>query len=159
MTLPARMRLRLLGRLALTGEDSLPIRLVTRKCGALLAYLATCPEQAASREQLATLLWGGCADAQARQSLRQALVLLRKELNAGELFTADKTHVRLMPGAWSIDLAAFEALARSAEPQLLAQAGALFGGAFLQDFHLDEEAFDEWLGEQRNRVERAAARL
>ena len=131
MTLPARMRLRLLGRLALTGEDGLPVRLVTRKCGALLAYLATCPEQAASREQLATLLWGGCADAQARQSLRQALVLLRKELNAGELFQADKTHVRLTPGAWTIDLAAFEALARSAEPQLLAQAAALFGGAFL----------------------------
>ena len=153
------MRLRLLGRLALTGEDGLPVRLVTRKCGALLAYLATCPEQSASREQLATLLWGGCADAQARQSLRQALVLLRKELNAGELFEADKTHVRLTPGAWSIDLAAFEALARSAEPQLLAQAGALFSGAFLQDFHLDEESFTEWLREQRNRVERAAARL
>jgi DNA-binding SARP family transcriptional activator len=50
MTPPAHIRLRLLGRLALAFEDeSAPIRLSTRKAGALIAYLATSPEQTASR--------------------------------------------------------------------------------------------------------------
>src|SRR5205085_7323916 len=71
-----RIRLRLLGRLAISFVDQGdPIKLSTRKCGALLAYLAMSPEQTARREELAALLWGDCSEPQARQSLRQALTL------------------------------------------------------------------------------------
>src|SRR5436190_14511767 len=101
---PARIRLRLLGRLALAHSDvPAPIRLSTRKAGALIAYLAMSPEQTASREQLATLLWGSCTDQQARQSLRQALALLRKDLRSSHVFSADTAVVRLQPGLWSVD--------------------------------------------------------
>src|SRR5882724_6594333 len=156
MTSRARMRLRLLGRLALAGDGgAAPIRLSTRKCGALLAFLAISGEQTASREKLATLLWGSCPDQQARQSLRQALALLRKELGDAAFFESDKTTVRLTEDAWSVDLHDFEALARSLNADELAQAGELFGGPFLQDFNFEEEAFNEWLIEQRHRVERA----
>src|SRR5438093_13141914 len=100
MTNSARFHLRLLGRFALTaGEgDSTPIRLSTRKAGALLAYLAMSPDQTASREELAALLWGDCLDQQARHSLRQALASLRKELGDARVFTADTKMVRLEPG-------------------------------------------------------------
>ena len=58
MTASACIRLRLLGRLVLTrAGDPAPVRLSTRKAGALIAYLAMSPDQAASREELATLLW------------------------------------------------------------------------------------------------------
>src|SRR4051812_42102650 len=111
MTPPARIRLRLLGRPVLTrGEDPAPIRLSTRKVSALVAYLATNPDQTASREELATLLWGSCSEQQARQSLRQALAFLRKDLGSPNFFTADADVVRLQPGFWSVDALEFETL-------------------------------------------------
>ncbi|MBV8836810.1 MAG: hypothetical protein JO000_09735, partial [Alphaproteobacteria bacterium] len=157
---PERIRLRLLGRLAIAyGDGGPPIRLSTRKAGALIAYLAMSPEQTASREELATLLWGASTDQQARQSLRQALVLLRKELGWSHFMAADAAVVRLQPGLWSIDAADFDRLSRSSEPEELARAAELFGGEFLTGLNIDEEGFDEWVAAQRQRVQLAAARL
>jgi TolB-like protein/DNA-binding SARP family transcriptional activator/Tfp pilus assembly protein PilF len=161
MTSSARFHLRLLGRFALTaGEgDSAPIRLSTRKTGALLAYLAMSPDQTASREELAALLWGSCPDQQARQSLRQALASLRKELGDVQVFTADTKMARLEPGHWAVDARDFETLARSSRPDDLERAGRLLTGAFLHGLNIDEEAFDEWLNAQRLRMQLAATRL
>jgi DNA-binding SARP family transcriptional activator/TolB-like protein/Tfp pilus assembly protein PilF len=154
------IRLRLLGRLAISFADQPdPIRLSTRKSGALLAYLATSPEQTARREELAALLWGGCSDQQARQSLRQALALLRKELRWPQFLSADTEVVRLQPGLWSVDAIDFERLSRSSDPGDLDQAARLFGGEFLSGLNIDEEGFDEWVRGQRQRVQIAAARL
>src|SRR5262245_25151134 len=107
---PARIRLRLLGRMALAFGDELdvPIRLATRKASAVLAYVAMSPDQTASREELATLLWGGCSDRQARQNLRQALAALRKDLRWSHFFAADAQTVRLQPGIWTVDALEFE---------------------------------------------------
>ena len=157
---PARIRLRLLGRLALAyGDDPGPIRLSTRKAGALLAVVAMSPEQASTREQLAALLWGSCTDQQARQSLRQALALLRKELRWPHSLSTDTEVVRLLPGFWSIDAREFEALSKSHEPTELDRAARLFGGDFLSGLNIEEEGFEEWLREQRQRIQLAAARL
>src|SRR5205823_9039777 len=129
---PARLRLRLLGRFGISGDDGIAdsIRLPTRKARALIAYLAMSPEQAATREELATLLWGGCSDQQARQSLRQALASLRKELRSSHVFTADTAVVRLQPGLWSVDAREFEDLSTSSDPEDLARAAGLFDGEF-----------------------------
>jgi hypothetical protein len=116
MTAPARIRLRLLGRPVLTrGDDPAPLRLSTRKVRALLAYLAMSADQAASREELATLLWGECSDQQARQSLRQALAFLRKGLGSPDFLTADTDMVRLARGLWSVDALEFEELSKSSD--------------------------------------------
>src|SRR3954467_15273832 len=98
MTSSARFRLRLLGRLELSirGEAE-PVRLSTRKAAALIAYLAMTPAHAASREELATLLWGSCSDQQARQSLRQALVLLRKDLKQPDFIKSNTDRIELLP--------------------------------------------------------------
>jgi hypothetical protein len=52
----------------------------------------------ASSLDVATLLWGGSSDQQARQNLRQALALLRKDLRWSHFFVADAETVRLQPG-------------------------------------------------------------
>jgi TolB-like protein/tetratricopeptide (TPR) repeat protein/DNA-binding SARP family transcriptional activator len=156
----ARFRLRLLGRLELSIEDdAAPVRVSTRKAGALVAYLAMAPTHTANREELATLLWGGCSDQQARQSLRQALVLLRKDLRHPDVIKATNDRVQLLAEQWWVDACEFELLSRSADPAELARAAGLFGGDFLAGFNLDEEGFDEWAAGQRQRMQRAAARL
>jgi DNA-binding SARP family transcriptional activator/TolB-like protein/Flp pilus assembly protein TadD len=161
MTLRAGMRLRLLGRfgvIPLDGEST-PIQLPTRKSGALLAYLGMSRDYTASREELAALLWGDCSDQHARQSLRQALTLLRKELGPSHLCTADTQIVRLDPALWSIDARDFEALARSQKAEELSGAARLFAGDFLSGVNIDEEAFEEWLSAQRTRLQLAAGQL
>ena len=132
------------------------------------------PDQAASREELATLLWGNCSDPQARQSLRQALAFLRKDLGSKDLgskdlgskdlgspdfFTADANMVRLAPGFWSVDALEFESLSKSQDPEDLDKAATLFCGDFLAGLNIEEDGFAEWVRAQRGRTQLAAARL
>src|SRR5581483_10982451 len=130
------LRLRLLGRFSVTrdGSDTL-VNLPTKKTGALLAYLAMSKDFAASREELAALLWGGCTDQQARQSLRQALALLRKEIGADAL-VADTRMVRLDAARWSIDARDFAMLARASSADELARAAQLLSGDFLNGLNI-----------------------
>lgn len=154
------MRLRLLGRLVVTSlhDQSVAIALPTRKTGVLLAYLAMSRDYTARREELAALLWGGCSDQQARQSLRQALALLRKHLGPS-LVIADARVVRLDGELWSIDAREFERLSRSTNAAELALAAHLFTGDFLAGHHIDEEGIEEWVGGRRTRLQLAAAHL
>jgi DNA-binding SARP family transcriptional activator len=154
------MRLVLLGRFAATcSQNPSPIRFSTRKVSALLAYLAMNRDQTASREELATLLWGSCSDQQARQSLRQALAFLRKDLGSADLFVADSDVVRLQASQWSVDALEFERLSKSSDRDDLARAAALFGGDFLAGLNIEEDGFAEWLRAERARAQLAAARL
>jgi DNA-binding SARP family transcriptional activator/TolB-like protein/Tfp pilus assembly protein PilF len=159
MKLPV-MRLRLLGRFGVAAPDSetASIQLPTKKTGALLAYLGMSSDYAASREELAALLWGGCSDQLARQSLRQALALLRKELPSDVLMTDTKI-VRLDPASWSIDAREFASLACSQNAEDLARAARSFTGDFLSGFILEEETFEEWISGQRTRLQHAAVQL
>jgi DNA-binding SARP family transcriptional activator/TolB-like protein/Tfp pilus assembly protein PilF len=154
------LRLRLLGRFSVTrdGGDAC-LNLPTKKTGALLAYLGMSRDFAASREELAALLWGGCSDQQARQSLRQALALLRKEIGVANAFVADTRMVRLDPAYWSIDAREFVALARSSSADDLARAAQLLSGDFLTGLNIDEESFEEWVAEQRTRLQTVTSQL
>ncbi len=159
MTLPV-MRLRLLGRfgVAAASDESAAIQFPTKKTGALLAYLGMSSDYAASREELAALLWGGCSDQQARQSLRQALAFLRKELPPA-VITIDTKIVRLDPASWSIDFRSFVSLVRSEDAEDLARAARSFTGDFLSGLILEEETFEEWISGQRTRLQHVAAQL
>jgi len=153
-----RLRIRLLGGFEVVHEDGTPVRFSTKKGCALVAFLALSRNQTAAREQLATLLWGSCSDQQARQSLRQALVLLRKDLRSPNVLFADKDIIRLQPGAWSVDVLEFEASADSPQLDDLTRAAELFRGDFLAGLAIDEEGLDDWLQTQRNRIHAAAGR-
>ncbi len=75
----AGVRLYLFGGFRLENAEGEVLSISLRKAEALLAYLAMAPGKTASREKLATLLWGESDQHRARQSLRQALFALTRE--------------------------------------------------------------------------------
>ena len=89
-------RLVLGGCLALVASDGRDLTPKSRKCRAILAYLAINAGERVRRERLIDLLWGDRFDAQARLSLRQALFEIRR--TAGEaLVCSDREHVWMDP--------------------------------------------------------------
>src|SRR5512142_3356354 len=75
------LRLQLLGDYQIHDEAGTLVTLSAKKSQALLAYLAVKPAQRVSRDKMANLLWSSTGPEQARQSLRQLLSTLRKELS------------------------------------------------------------------------------
>src|SRR5262249_52926861 len=109
------------------------------------------------REKLAGLLWGAMRDEQARRSLRQALYDLRKNLGdaTGALRTEGET-VSLDPSAVELDVTTFTRLAGQEAPEALEEAALLYRGDFLEGFSVDEEPFETWVMEERERVRELA---
>jgi DNA-binding SARP family transcriptional activator len=148
----AHLSLRLLGGFVLRAEAR-PRPLPARKAQALLAYLAVRGGRAHSRETLTALLWTDVGERQARQSLRQTLVWLRRAL-AGHrrvLLTQGDT-VTLSPSTLDLDVAAFERLVRRGTPEALESAVALYHGPLLDGVRVAAPAFEEWLESERARL-------
>jgi DNA-binding SARP family transcriptional activator/TolB-like protein len=151
--------LQLLGPFAIEANVGrpVPVAIRSRKARALLAYLAMQPDYRATREELATLLWGDCPDKQARHSLRQCLIALRQDLSvASEILVLDREAIGLRAQSVSVDARSFAALARSSEPDAPIQAAELWRGAFLPDLSLDIEEFDTWHRQQADQLAAAA---
>jgi DNA-binding SARP family transcriptional activator/TolB-like protein len=163
MQKPAGISLQLLGKFRVLSGDGPPtaIRISARKSCALLAYLAMHPDRSVSRQQLATLLWADRPDPQARHSLRQCLTSLRADLApfAPDLLRLEGDTVELLLPATAVDAGALAALAHSTELPDLVRARDLYRGAFLADFDLGLETFDEWARAERARLETMAAHL
>jgi DNA-binding SARP family transcriptional activator len=156
------LRLELLGDVRMRSANGALITIAARKSQALLAYLGSRPSQRVSRDKLAALLWSSTGPDQARQSLRQTLSGLRKELGQisatdrilveeGDLLGLDETLV-------DVDVAAFEQLVASGSEDALAKAIALYDGDFLDGFVINEERFDQWSLAERDRLHRMALR-
>jgi DNA-binding SARP family transcriptional activator len=157
------LRLELLGDLQIRSESGALINISAKKAQALLAYLSVKPAQRVSREKIATLLWSSTGPDQARQSLRQTLSTLRKELtnifgdahaliDENDLLGVDELLV-------SCDVAEFESLSASGSESALATAVDLYRGDFLDGFYLNEERFDQWVIAERDRLHRMALRV
>src|ERR1700674_3716753 len=86
---------------------------VQKKARALLASLTAQAGQSVSRERLADLLWPYQGSEQARHSLRNCLLELRKALGAtaAQYLVSDFAHCRLRDVA--VDVERFERLSRS----------------------------------------------
>ena len=80
--------------------DGMRVRQIGGKPGAVLAYLAT--RESATRDELSALLWGTRFRTQARQSVRQALLTLRRELGE-DAIRAEGEIVSLALGALPAD--------------------------------------------------------
>ena len=74
------LRLTLSGEFSASAANGKNLAIKSKKAKALLAYLALSPKMSRSREQVMALLWSDRGEEQARASLRQALVGLRKDL-------------------------------------------------------------------------------
>jgi DNA-binding SARP family transcriptional activator len=132
--------------------------LPARKAQGLLAYLALRAGRPHPREHLMALLWGDTRDKQARQSLRQTLVRLRRALAFGRQGTVvvQGDSVSLDPATVDVDVVQFERLVRRGTPEALERALVLYRGPLLDGLRVDETAFQEWLDAERARLHELA---
>jgi DNA-binding SARP family transcriptional activator/TolB-like protein/Tfp pilus assembly protein PilF len=136
----------------LIESDECRLEKLPKKARAILAFLAAQGGQAVSRERLADLLWPYQGSEQARHSLRNCLLELRKALgrNSAEHLAADFASCRVQEVG--VDLEQFERLARSQQRADLQAAADLYRGEFLADFSISSEPFQEWLATERDRT-------
>jgi DNA-binding SARP family transcriptional activator len=150
--------LRLFGPFAIAANAGRAIVIRSKKGRALLAYLAMKQDYCASREEIATLLWGDNPDALARHSLRQCLLSLRQDLSlAAGILIVDRETVGLSAEFISVDARTFMRLSQSKAPEGLAQATEHWRGTFLPDLALDIEEFESWRRQEASRLSSAAA--
>src|SRR5438094_5861594 len=157
----AALKLKLLGgfELRLTGGEV--ANLPGQKDRALLAFLAIGPAASYSRERLAGLLWSERSDRQARDSLKHALMQLRRNLNlAGRsVLHTDRQSIALDRAAISIDVLEFESLVRDNTRRSLAETTALYRGDLLDGIVVRDRAFEDWLLVERQRLRQLFERV
>jgi DNA-binding SARP family transcriptional activator len=127
----------------------------TSKVRALLAYLATNPDQGHRRDKLAELLWGDETADEGRVNLRKALSRLRQSLpgDARDCLAVDRDQLAVRPGGLEADVTLFLRLAAAGTPETMERAADLHRGALLEGFADCGEAFEEWLLGERRRLD------
>src|SRR3954452_11907021 len=143
-----RLRVHLIGAMRAQtpdGADALPR---ARKARAVLAYLCLAGGRPIPRVRLAGEIWERVPDAQARVSLRQALLDLGRALGAlrSDLLVADRDTVRFRVDRCWIDALALPDLAK-AGPQ--AEAADLQPERLLEGLAGISAAFDQWIMTER----------
>jgi DNA-binding SARP family transcriptional activator len=135
-----------------TGE-LIPIR--SRKSVGLLASLALAEGGPVGRDQLCDLLWPDRQAAQARASLRQLLVDVRRDLGlAGDVLdTRGDGLISFNPMAIVFDVGEFNRLRRADDQQSLEQAFALRRGQFIDGPAPRETTFAEWIDDSRRTLD------
>jgi TolB-like protein/DNA-binding SARP family transcriptional activator/Tfp pilus assembly protein PilF len=154
--------LRLLGGLSLSGDQTAsgdPATLTgpatQRHRLALLALLASSGGRPQSRDKLVAWLWPERDVEHARNLLNQGVYALRRAMgDAAIVSTHDE--LRLDPAAAACDVVAFEDAVAAGE---LERAVGLYGGSFLDGFHLPSASeFEHWADGERHRLRRSYAR-
>ena len=155
------LQLELLGDFRLRSESGALVNISAKKSQAMLAFLSVKPSQLVSRDKMASLLWSSTAPEQARQSLRQTLSTLRKELSNVsplKLLVEEGDFLSLDASLIHVDVVEFESLITTGTAEALDPATRLYGGDFLDGFQIDEERFDQWVIAERDRLHRLALR-
>jgi len=131
--------------LAVDGRPA-PAELLWRKNLALLVYLARSPKHARTREHLIGLFWADRPEPRARQSLREAMRVLRQHLGEAAV-DATGDQVRLAPDTLTLDVDDFAAAAARGD---WPAAAGLVAGEFLEGFSVpDASGFEDWLAAER----------
>lgn len=155
------LHLELLGDFRLRTESGSLVTISARKSQAMLAYLAVKPGHLVSRDKMAALLWSSTAPEQARQSLRQTLSTMRRELAAvsqQKILVEEGDFLSLDASLVYCDVVEFESLVATGTAEALDPATRLYTGDFLDGFQIDEEKFDQWVLAERDRLHRMALR-
>ncbi len=153
-----KVQLDLLGGFAAHDSAGRRLTFPTLKSEALLAYLALQQGRTVYREKLCTLLWGSFAEAQARSSLRQALLRIRRTWPATMpcCLVSSGREVRVEANGLSVDVTAFESFAAAGTPEALQAAADLYRGDLLEGLAIDEPDFEDWLMVERSRLQALA---
>ena len=149
--------LRLLGPLSL-AIDGRKVHQLPRKADALLALLALQPGRPIARETVADFLWTDRGPKQARHSLRQTLLVLRRSVGE-DLILAEGNSLIIPPGTLAVDAIELEARATSADRDVLAETAALYRGELLENRGPVAPRFDDWLAVERSRFAALAATI
>ena len=146
--------LSLFGGFSARRQSGAELSFPTKKCRLILARLALPAGSVVSRESLIGLLWSETGQTQARASLRQSLTALRKALHgiAPPILEIDGEAISLNPKAVQVDVGEFERLAASDTRQDLEQAAQLYRGAFLAGISVRDRSFEQWVGQERDRL-------
>ncbi|MEX2648573.1 MAG: BTAD domain-containing putative transcriptional regulator [Alphaproteobacteria bacterium] len=147
-----RIRLEVLGPFRATDRAGGAVTPLGRHAQALLAVLALAGVESVSRDRITALLWERRGEAQARHSLRQCLLGMRKALDDhdAEILVANPGAVRLASGTAEIDARTFEELVTRGGSASLRAAAELYRGDLLEGLFLQSEGFEEWLTAQRS---------
>lgn len=145
------LKLRLFGRFELTDSAGNALALPARKDQALLTILAVLDQ--VSREQVISLLWRDRGETQARKSLRQSLVVLRRALNSdGEVIASNSRQIlSLAKDRIDLDVSHFNSLCRKDDVPALQAAAGFYQGELLPYFNIPAPNFCDWLDGQRRR--------
>ncbi len=149
---PRRFTYSVLGPAILTGAGGARVGLRTRKIAALLYLMARQPGVAVSRDWLVELLWSEDEPRRARHSLTQGVSLINKALGREIVVAAGKDQLRMLEGSLELDVAWFERHIAEGRPE---EARSLWRGALLDGLWIQRAPnFEQWLGEERNRLVR-----
>ena len=136
------------------GVDRTP---KSKKTRALIAYLALMEDGSASRDTLAGLVWSTRGKKQARDSLRQAIAQVRRELaivGAEHILSAERAEVSLDLGSLWIDARQVASIVESDDPSGLSQLLTLYSGPLLQSLEINDPVFEEWVEQERGDIAR-----
>ena len=126
------------GPFDLRASDGRSLRPAVRKSCAPLAVLALTEGHRQSRKWLQTLLWSESTEERGAASLRQELARLKRCL--GDALRSDNIDVWFEPGRFEIDHTTPGSVSQHCE--------------LLQGMDVGDEAFEDWLREQRQVLER-----
>jgi DNA-binding SARP family transcriptional activator len=155
LRLPFVLRIKTLGALAVTRDGkSVPGAANQPRRLALLALLARAADPGVSRDRLIAVLWPDIEEERARRNLTHALYALRRDLGDEDAIQGAKD-LRLDPERIGVDVRDFsDALAQGR----LAHAVSLYGGPFLDGFHLSGvPEFERWAEDERQALHRQFA--
>lgn len=156
------MRIRLFGGLEIVSPSDQPVRFATRKTSLLFAALVLAESRGLRREMASELFWPGRGEAQSRNSLRQALVDIRRYFPAGNgagiSLDGDLETITLQATVGDVDVWRFDQEAEQNTAHSLALAADLYSGDLLQGIALPEEA-GQWFAPHQTGYRRKALRL
>lgn len=150
MTVETAHRLELLGTFRLYSNEGERIEIASKKGMALVAMLAVAPGGERTRVWLQDRLWGSRQKEQAQQSLRRELVNLRRIFDPRGVAIIVSDHERVRLDLRQVHVDVLEAASGDILP---IGPHAAFTGEFLEGFDIPgEEAFEDWLRDQRQIV-------
>lgn len=156
------MRIRLLGGLEVTSPEHRQVRFTTRKTSLLFAALVLGGSRGYRREQLSEAFWPGRRNGQARNSLRQALVDIRRSFPASKDATVyidgDQEAVALVAGPDDADISIFDLKLEGGRTTDLAFAADLYRGEVLAGDAIPD-GLDEWFRPHQSKYQRKAQQL
>ncbi len=140
------------------GKEPLLLE-IPRKSKALFAWLALHPDHQHQREKLAGILWPDSNEVQARHSLRQALVSIKKSLPTAytKIFKTTKDWIFFSSEEVKIDTLCFDQALELNTEESLQEAITLYRGELLEGCNPRSDIFENWLhGFRINYSERAS---